>query len=72
MEVVALSCKMRTSRHAEDRMIEREISRREAVETISKGAKRMRGPKVFSQLRGIEVVYVQKPCNQLVITIYRR
>ena len=72
MEVVALSCKMGTSRHAEDRMIERGITRREAVETLSKGAKRMRGPKVFSQLRGIEVVYVQKPCNQLVITIYRR
>ena len=72
MEVIALPCKMRPSKHAEDRMIERGISRSEAVETISRGAKRMRGPKVFSQLRGIEVVYIQKPCNQLVITIYRR
>ncbi len=63
---------MRASRHAEDRMVERGISRTDAVEAITKGAKRMRGPKVFSQLRGIEVVYVQKPCNQLVITIYRR
>ena len=53
-------------------MVERGISRTDAVEAITKGAKRMRGPKVFSQLRGIEVVYVQKPCNQLVITIYRR
>ena len=63
---------MRASRHAEDRMIERGISRREAVEAISKGAKRRRGHKVFSQLRGIEVVYEARPCNQLVITIYRR
>ena len=72
VEVNTLPCTMRASRHAEDRMIERGISRTDAVEAITKGAKRRRGPKVFSQLRGIEVVYVQKPCNQLVITIYRR
>jgi hypothetical protein len=63
---------MRATRHAKDRMIERSISKGEAMETISRGAKRRRGPKVLSQLRGIEVVYVQKPCNHLVITICRR
>ena len=72
MEVTKLPCKMRATRHAEDRMIERGISRTEAVESITKGAKRMRGRKVYSQLKGIEVVYEARPCNHLVITLYRR
>ena len=63
---------MRASRHAKDRMIERGISKGEAVETLVKGAKRRRGYRIFSQLRGIEVVFVAKPCNQLVITLFRR
>jgi len=63
---------MRPSRHAEDRMIERGISRAEAIETIAKGAKRRKGRKVYTQLRGIEVVYEARPCNQLVMTLYRR
>jgi hypothetical protein len=53
-------------------MIERGISKSETVEAITKGAKRRRGRKVFSQLRGIEVVYETRPCNHLVITLYRR
>jgi hypothetical protein len=65
-------CKFRPTAHAKDRMIERGISRSEAVDAVSKGAKRRRGCKIFSQYRGIEVVYVQRPCNQNVLTLYRR
>jgi len=67
-----LPCEFRPSHHAKDRMIERGISRVEAVEAIAKGAKRRNGPRVFAQLRGIEVVYVSRPCNDYVITLYRR
>lgn len=72
MEVTQLTCKVRPSRHAQDRMVERGISRAEAVEAIARGAKRRRGHRVLSQLRGMEVVYVPRPCNHFVITIYRR
>jgi hypothetical protein len=72
MEVVALTCRFRPSQHAKDRMIERGISRSEAEEAIGKGAKLRRGQKVFSRLRGVEIVYRKMPCNHHVITVYRR
>ena len=53
-------------------MIERGISRSEASEAIKKGAKAIRGRKILTRLRGIEVVYVARPCNHMVITLYRR
>jgi len=53
-------------------MIERGISRQEATEAIVKGIKRQNGPRIFAQLRGIEVVFVQRPCNHYVVTLYRR
>ncbi|MCK5254338.1 MAG: DUF4258 domain-containing protein [Thermoplasmata archaeon] len=53
-------------------MIERGISRNEAEEAIAKGAKLRRGRKLYSKLRGIEVVYQHRPCNHHVITLYRR
>ena len=67
-----MPCKVRTTRHAEDRMIERGISRTEADEAIERGAKLRRGSKVLTRLRGIEVVYVPRRCNNLVMTIHRR
>ena len=67
-----MPCKVRATRHAEDRMIERGISRTEAAEAIMKGAKLRRGHKVLARSRGIEVVYEPRPCNHLVITLYRR
>jgi len=72
MEVTKLPCKMRATRHAEDKMIERGISRTEAVEAIKKGAKLKRGRRILTRLRGIELVYEARPCNHLVITLYRR
>jgi hypothetical protein len=67
-----MPCEFRPSTHAKDRMIERGISRREAVESMVKGAKRCDGPRIFTRLRGIEVVYVQGPCTSYVITLSRR
>ncbi len=67
-----MTCEFRPTTHAKDRMIERGISRQEAVEAIGKGAKRRNGPRIFTHLRGIEVVYVQRPCTSYVITLYRR
>ena len=72
MEVIALQCRFRPTYQAKDRMIERGISRGEAEEAITKGAKLGRGRKVYSRLRGIEVVYQPKHCNHIVITLYRR
>ncbi len=63
---------MRATKHAEDRMIERGISRIEATEAIIKGAKLRRGRKIYTRLRGVEVVYEPRLCNHLVITLYRR
>ena len=67
-----MPCAFLPSAHAKDRMIERGISRWEAIEAMDKGAKRRNGPRIFAQLRSIEVVYVQRPCTQFVITLYRR
>jgi hypothetical protein len=53
-------------------MIERGISRDEAVEAIARGAKLRRGARVLSRLRGIEVVYRPGKCHYHVITLYRR
>ena len=72
MEVTTLPCKVRATKHAEDRMIERGISRNEANEAIMKGAKLRRGRRILTRLRGMEVVYEPRRCNNLVITLYRR
>jgi hypothetical protein len=70
--VKKMPCAFLPSAHAKDRMIERGISKWEAIEAMAKGAKRCNGPRIFAQLRGIEVVYVPRPCTQFVITLYRR
>lgn len=67
-----MSCKFRPTAHAKNRMIERAISRDKAMEAILKGIKRYKDNKIFARLRGIEVLYIQKPCSYHVITIYWR
>jgi len=52
-------------------MIERGISKHEATEVIQKGAKTQQGKKILAQMKNIEVVFVQRPCNYHVITLYR-
>ena len=70
--MIVLPCKFRPTIHAKNRMIERGISKDTAIEIILKGSKRYIKKKVFARLKGIEVLYVQKPCNFHVITIYWR
>jgi hypothetical protein len=53
-------------------MIERGISRTEANEAIMKGAKLRRDRRILTRMRGMEVVYEPRRCNNLVITLYRR
>ena len=70
--MTTLPCKVRATKHAEDMMIERGISRIEANEAIMKGAKLRRGRRILTRMRGMEVVYEPRRCNNLVITLYRR
>ena len=66
-----MECKIRPSIHARDMMTERGVAKTEVVETISKGAKKLRKNKVASFHRNIEVVYKKKSCNIFIITVYR-
>ena len=72
MEVSTMACAFRPSAQAKAKMIERGISRQEATAAIVKGVKRQNGSRILAQLRGIEVVFVQRPCDHFVITLYRR
>ena len=67
-----MTCAFRPTRHAKLQMIERGISRGEAEEAIARGVKLRRGPKILTRLRGIEVVYQPRKCNNHVITLHRR
>jgi hypothetical protein len=53
-------------------MVERGISKGEMMDTIIRGAKRRDGPKIVSMLRRIEVVFIPKKCNLVVLTTYRK
>lgn len=70
IEVNVMPCKVRPSEHTIKRMVERGISRTEVSETVNKGAKRVSGKKIISRYGKLEAVYVQRPCNQFVITVY--
>lgn len=67
-----MRCKFRPTEHAKDRMIERGISKDDVLEVILKGAKKRKEKKILAKLRRIEVVYLQKPCNYHIVTMYRR
>lgn len=64
-------CKLKPTKHATNAMIERGISKFEALEVISKGAKKAQGRKIITLLRKIELVYLKFPCQYIVITAYR-
>ncbi|MBI4043836.1 MAG: DUF4258 domain-containing protein [Candidatus Diapherotrites archaeon] len=65
-------CAFRPSKHAKDNMLERGISKQEALDAIHCGSKRVFGNKILTSYRGIEVVYKQFPCNQFIITVYEK
>ncbi len=53
-------------------MIVRGISKKEIVDCILKGAKRLQGKKIISIYGKLEVVSMTKPCHYFVITAYWR
>ncbi len=69
-EVITLTCTFNPTTHAKTMMIERGISRTEAMEVINKGAKHIRKGRIISRLKHKEVVYIKKPCHFYVITLY--
>ena len=67
-----MMCAYRPSRHAKDQMIERGISREEAMEVIMKGAKHLKDRNILSGYRRTVVVWRKVPCQFFVLTMYRR
>jgi Domain of unknown function (DUF4258) len=64
--------KIRYSKHARLRMIERGVSHREVKNAINKGAKRLQGRKIVSAYSYFEVVYRKVEEKIYVITIKPR
>lgn len=53
-------------------MVLRGISKREIMDAVLKGAKRLQGKKIISIYGMIEVVFRKKPYHYFVITAYWR
>jgi len=53
-------------------MIFRGVSKKEIMDCILKGAKRLYGKKIISVFGKLEVVFFKKPCHYFVITAYWR
>jgi hypothetical protein len=67
-----MECEFRPSKHAKDQMVLRGISKREIMDAVLKGAKRLQGEKIVGIYGKIEVVFLKKPCHYFVITAYWR
>ncbi len=67
-----MECRFRPTLHAKHRMHGHRISRREIVAAIDRGLHRRQGGQLVSRLRRLEVVWRKRPCNQVIITAYRR
>ncbi len=64
-------CKLKPTAHATEAMIERGISKTEALDTVLKGVKKVCNKRITSVLRKIKLVYCKLPCQYIVITAYR-
>lgn len=64
--------KIKYSKHARRRMVERGISNREVKAAIAKGTKRLQGDKVISAYSYFEVVYKKVGETVFVITVQPR
>ncbi len=53
-------------------MLERGLSKKEIMDAVVKGAKRVKGRKIVSLFKRIEVVFIKGTCNYFVITSYWR
>jgi len=68
-------CQIRHRKHSEDKTNEWEIEKKEIEECILIGAKRIEkdsllGNKIISLHKGIEVAFLKRPCNFVIITVY--
>jgi len=53
-------------------MVLRGISKKEILDSIYKGAKRVKEKKIVSIYGKVEVVFLKKPCHYFIITVYWR
>ncbi len=67
-----MECEFQPSKHAKDQMILRGISKKEIIDCILKGAKRLQEKKIIGVLGKLEVVFLKKPCHYFIITAYWR
>ncbi len=67
-----MKCEFQPTLHAKDQMVIRGISKKEAMDCILKGAKRLQGKKIIAIFGKLEVVFIKKPCHYFVITTYWR
>ncbi|MBI5252875.1 MAG: DUF4258 domain-containing protein [Euryarchaeota archaeon] len=67
-----MKCEFRPSIHAKNQMIARGISKKEIMDCILKGAKRLQGKKIIGIFGKVEAVFLKKPCHYYVITTYWR
>ncbi|MBU4190126.1 MAG: DUF4258 domain-containing protein [Candidatus Thermoplasmatota archaeon] len=67
-----MGCAFRPTRHMKNMMLERGLSKKEIMDAVLKGAKRVKGRKITSLFKRIEVVFIKGICNYFVITSYWR
>ncbi|MBI5061609.1 MAG: DUF4258 domain-containing protein [Candidatus Aenigmarchaeota archaeon] len=65
-----MKCSFRPSTHTKVRMISRGIEKKEIIEAILNGPKRVYEDKIITTYKNFEVIYKQLPCNYFVITVY--
>ncbi|UZE92123.1 MAG: DUF4258 domain-containing protein [Methanosarcinales archaeon] len=67
-----MQCEFQPSKHAKDQMVLRGISKREVLNCILKGAKRLQEKKIVGIFGKLEVVFQKRPCHYYIITTYWR
>lgn len=63
-------CAFRPTKHMKNMMLERGLSKKEIMDAVLKGAKRVKERKITSLFKRIEVVFIKETCNYFVITSY--
>lgn len=68
-------CQIRHGKHSEDKTNEWEFEKEKIEECILIGAKRIErdsllGDKIISFHKGMEVAFLKRPCNFILITVY--
>jgi len=67
-----MGCAFRPTKHMKNMMLERGLSKKEIMDAVLKGAKRVKERKITSLFKRIEVVFIKETCGYFVITSYWR